>query len=112
MFHIPQYSIQNRHVHMSVLNGVLWDMEQVHSGICEIGQLWAEKPFCKMCFCLWFINQHVSHFQNEKEGHMTQSYWLNLVGNNHISGLILGLHPSNEGRRYKITPFLIGWAQT
>ena len=31
--------IQNRNVHISVLNGALWDMEQVHSGICELGQL-------------------------------------------------------------------------
>ena len=23
--------------YISVLNGALWDMEQVHSGICEIG---------------------------------------------------------------------------
>ena len=37
LFHIPEYSIQNRNVHISVLNGALWDMEQVHSGICEIG---------------------------------------------------------------------------
>ena len=27
------------------------------------------------------------------------------------SGLILGLRPANE-RRYKVTPSLIGWAQT
>ena len=39
LFHIPQCPIQNRNVHISVLNGALWDMEQVHSGICEIGQL-------------------------------------------------------------------------
>ena len=31
--------IQNRNAHISVLNGVLWDTEQVHSGICELGQL-------------------------------------------------------------------------
>ena len=36
-FHIPQCSIQNRNVHISVLNGALWDMELVHSGICKIG---------------------------------------------------------------------------
>ena len=36
LFHIPQCSIQNRNVHISVLNGALWDMEQVHSGICGI----------------------------------------------------------------------------
>ena len=27
-------------------------------------------------------------------------------------GLILGLHPANERRRYKVTQSLIGWAQT
>ena len=30
---------QNRNVHISVLNGALWDMKQVRSGICEIGLL-------------------------------------------------------------------------
>ena len=39
LFHIPQCSIQNRNVHISVINGALWDTEQVHSGICEIGLL-------------------------------------------------------------------------
>ena len=28
------------------------------------------------------------------------------------TGPILGLHPANERRRYKVTPSLIGWAQT
>ena len=28
------------------------------------------------------------------------------------AGLILGLHPANERRRYKVMPSLIGWAQT
>ena len=28
------------------------------------------------------------------------------------TGLILGLRPANERRRYKVTPSLIGWAQT
>ena len=34
--HIPQCTSQNRNVHISVLNGVLWDMGQVQCGICEI----------------------------------------------------------------------------
>ena len=38
LFHIPQCSIQNRNVHISVLNGALLDTEQVHSGICKLGQ--------------------------------------------------------------------------
>ena len=40
-----------------------------------------------------------------------------LLGNNELlynlfPGLILGLRPANERRRYKVTPSLIGWAQT
>ena len=35
--HIPQYTIQNRAVSISVLNAVLWDMGQVHWGVCEFG---------------------------------------------------------------------------
>ena len=43
LFHIPECSIQNRNMHISVLNGAFWDMEQVHkSGICELGQ-WRKK---------------------------------------------------------------------
>ena len=37
--HIPQCTIQNRNVHISILNDALWDMEHVHWGICEIGLL-------------------------------------------------------------------------
>ena len=35
-----------------------------------------------------------------------------LHGSHNRSGLILGLRPANERRRYKVTPSLIGWAQT
>ena len=28
------------------------------------------------------------------------------------TGMILGLPPANKRRRYKVTPSLIGWAQT
>ena len=46
LFHIPQCSIQNRNVHISVLNEALWVTEQVHSGICEIGLLnWYNMQF-------------------------------------------------------------------
>ena len=38
-FHIPQCTIQNGDVHISVLNGALWDMEEVHCAIYEIGLL-------------------------------------------------------------------------
>ena len=41
------------------------------------------------------------------------SLWI-LVVLNHTKepGLMLGLRPANERRRYKVTPSLIGWAQT
>ena len=31
---------------------------------------------------------------------------------NVLSWLILGLHPANESRRYKVTASLIGWVQS
>ena len=37
--HIPQYTIQNRNVHISVVNGMLWDMRQVYCSVCEIDLL-------------------------------------------------------------------------
>ena len=39
LFHIPQCSIWNRNVHISVLNETLWYMENAQSEICEFGQL-------------------------------------------------------------------------
>ena len=47
--HIPQYIIQNRNVHISVLNGALWYM--FHCAICEAGLLL--QIDCKniLCFC-------------------------------------------------------------
>ena len=39
MSHIPQCTIQNRNVHIPILIGVLWDMGQMHCGICEFGLL-------------------------------------------------------------------------
>ena len=37
--HISQCPIKNRNVHISVLNIALWDIGQVHCGICEFGLL-------------------------------------------------------------------------
>ena len=37
--HTPQCPIQNRNVHISVLNGILWDMGQVYCGISAIALL-------------------------------------------------------------------------
>ena len=45
LLYIPQCPIQNINVHISALNGALWDMEWVHYGICELGQLWSHHQF-------------------------------------------------------------------
>ena len=37
MFHIPQCSIQNRNVHISVLNGALWELDQLGCRLSIIG---------------------------------------------------------------------------
>ena len=39
MSYIPQRTIRNKNVHISILNGALWDREQVHWGICDLVQL-------------------------------------------------------------------------
>ena len=44
---IPQCTIQNRNVHISVLKSVLWDMEQVHCRICELDQLYLMEMWLK-----------------------------------------------------------------
>ena len=65
LFHIPQCNIQNRNVHISVLNVALWDMEQVHSGICEIGLfhcLYIEKVVFHQCHSVIIISQVITGF--------------------------------------------------
>ena len=49
-FHILKWSIQNSNVRISALNGALWDMEEVHSGICEIYLLvlWLGSCLCAL----------------------------------------------------------------
>ena len=44
-----------------------------------------------------------------KECGLTYLVWTPIM---EVLGLILGLCPANERRRYKVTPSLIGWAQT
>ena len=68
--HIPQCTIQNRNVHISVLNGVLWDMGQVHFGIGLMHEghtgldfdtnmaviyitLWYMTKLTRLCACAW-----------------------------------------------------------
>ena len=48
-----QCSIQNRNMYTSVLNEALWNVEQVHSGICEIGMLYDCPRASELCPYWW-----------------------------------------------------------
>ena len=61
--HVTQCSIQKRNVPISVLNGVLWDVEQVHSGICELGDLSSNE--LQRFYCLT-VSQHGSSSNDHK----------------------------------------------
>ena len=43
--HIPELTVENMNVHISILTGVMWDTEQVNYGICEIGLWWDHESF-------------------------------------------------------------------
>ena len=67
----PQCIIQNSHVHISVLNGALWDMGQVHCGIFKIEIMWSQclttfmTPPFSFVFSLtpiwWWIHVQLHH---------------------------------------------------
>ena len=40
LFHIPQGTIKNNNLHISVLNGALWGMEKVVCGIAKFLHYW------------------------------------------------------------------------
>ena len=52
-----------------------------------------------------------SAFAVMKDMHQEKIYFIDIWIQLDL-GLILGLHPANERRRYKVTTSLIGWAQT
>ena len=54
LFHTPQFPIQNRNVHISVLNGALWDMKQVDCGICKLGQLFRRLQMVSL-YMIYFL---------------------------------------------------------
>ena len=58
-----------------------------------------EKPLCIEIIDLASFNHDSVYTQ-------TRDKWMSPI----FTGLILGLHPANEMRRYKVTPSFIGWA--
>ena len=66
--------------------------------------------------CLW-QKKHLSVSSLYTEIHPTQlkslaRSWIAPSWASILQGLILGLHPANERRHYKVTPSLTGWART
>ena len=51
--HISQCTIQNRNVHISVLKGALWDMEQIHCRICEVDLFRGNLLAYVFCSAIW-----------------------------------------------------------
>ena len=62
-----------------------------------------ESPFCTSIYDNVSFNTAVANIER-------QSYFE--LNKDTLSGLILGLRSANERRRYKVTPSLIGNAQT
>ena len=62
-----------------------------------------------MCRKFVFV-ENLTHFINDS---FTQWQIVDFEqAENEIAGLTLGFRPGNERRRHKVTPSLIGWAQT
>ena len=77
--------------------------------------------FMPQCVNCWIVLQLVFHFhvipvRQNRDACQTSTFPRQLHTRRHIpydiAGLIVGLRPTNERRRYKVTPSLIGWAQT
>ena len=64
-------------------------------------------------FMLWKITNDIpcnTVILEHQKPHVT--VWVISLVQYPIAGLILGLRPTNERRRYVVTTSLIGWAQT
>ena len=71
--HIPQCTIQIRNVHISVLNGALWDIGQVNHGICECAHFvgYTTGSTCHIdngMVCLWICPIQIKLQANMYEG--------------------------------------------
>ena len=73
----------------SMIRQKIYTLYSVH---CIIGQKWQEWGQHGLCSNNSNMIPDLRHFKN--------------------TGLIVGLHPANERRCYKVTSSLIGWAQT
>ena len=73
-----------------------------------------------MTISQWAFGDQVGIYSYGYEGEMAIKSYIDLKikpccnwsqNNSRVTGLILGLHPANERRRYFVTTSLIGWVQ-
>ena len=65
--HIPQCTIQNRDLHISVLNAELWDMRHVHRGICESPVSPLHKAQCRVALMFSLVGTWINGSVNNRE---------------------------------------------
>ena len=63
--HIPHCTVQNRIVHTSILNDVLWDIGQGHCGICDIGLLLTTKEQATLRVSFISLGLYVEHMSGQ-----------------------------------------------
>ena len=88
--------LEYNHVHISVLNGALRGMEQVHFGICESGQLtlYVLIPFRKYCYvfalCTSYRNWDIPVLNLPSRTHGTQPFQFinNIAAGVHVRGYL------------------------
>ena len=80
-------------------------------------RIFAQNMSVRVLLCLlWFgesvlpISSRIALQCNKNKARRIKTVYISYMA--HLTGLILGLHLANEIRRYKVTPSLIGWAQT
>ena len=87
LFYIPQCTMRNKKVHISILNGVLWDMELVHCGICEIA------------LSIWSVSSYLSCNVNSVM-HLEKNTWIKLFMQNDFTVVFLNFY-----RRHRFSVF-------
>ena len=113
----------------------LWRTLRRRSGMSSTGCLWtwslsgggmpdndSSSQLSMSCRCYELLFELVLHvgyvvfvFHNHNDVALILSldlYTVSVAESLYHTGQILGMCPANERRRYKATPFLIGWAQT
>ena len=124
--HIPQCTIQNRNVHISVLNGVLLDMGQTHCEICETvlltiriithSRVFHERGYiCAICFTSDIQTQNfnfqASHLHQTKYECWYLSKVIRLISSEYLERRNLSSEVISSSTAINETNFLLEWGE-